>query len=416
MNFEKKTLAEISAMSDEQKEKYFADKEAYEKKEREQELENVKKDIQDTIASNQKDTEIAIDEVKTIVEEIKKNQGEHISENDVLDAITKNHEEIKNIFKAGSGMLEINIKAVGAITTANGTNIDAPAIVGTQIAPLGNVQLRKLDLLSLFSQIRTNQASFAYTETVAKDGDYSFVEEGKIKPQIDFDWATRYATPKKVAAHMVLTEEAITDVKGLESVARNYLKDKHDLKKNRGLLNGTGNNGEPKGVTAYGTPFVAGELAQKIERPNFMDIVNSAIVSVRNRKDYEDQMQFQPNLVLVNEFDFLTEVVSAKTAEGTPLYPNASIMNAITIGDTIIVPSIDIPAGKIFVGDLKRYFITDYVGFSIRIGWINDNFITNQFVMVGESRFHAFVKKLDEQAFLYDDIEKIRKAITKPIK
>ena len=119
-------------------------------------------------------------------------------------------------------------------------------------------------------------------------------------------------------------------------------------------------------------------------------------------------------MVLINEFDFVTHILSAKTKEGTPLYPNASIMNAVKIGDAVIMPSIDIPAGKIFVGDLKRYFITDSVGFSIRIGWINDNFITNQFVMVGESRFHAFVKKLDENAFLYDDINTIKTAITKP--
>lgn len=145
-----------------------------------------------------------------------------------------------------------------------------------------------------------------------------------------------------------------------------------------------------------------------------MDVVNSAIVSVRNRRDYEDQMQFSPNLVLVNEYDFLINVISAKTAEGTPLYPNASVMNSLVIGSTVIMPSIDIEAGKIFVGDLKRYFITDYTGFTIRIGWINDQFVTNQFTMVGESRFHAFVKKLDENAFLYDSIDTIKQAITKP--
>jgi hypothetical protein len=40
-------------------------------------------------------------------------------------------------------------------------------------------------------------------------------------------------------------------------------------------------------------------------------------------------------------------------------------------------------------------------------------FIKNQFVILGESRFHAFVKKLDEQAFIYDTIATIKSAITK---
>jgi hypothetical protein len=53
------------------------------------------------------------------------------------------------------------------------------------------------------------------------------------------------------------------------------------------------------------------------------------------------------------------------------------------------------------------------MGYTVKIGWINDDFIKNQFCIVGESRFHAFVKKLDEQAFIYDTIATIKTAITK---
>lgn len=409
MKFEKKSLAEIAKMSDAEKEQYFADKEKHETEVRKEELKN----LEENLSSKLETAENSIDEIKSVVKEIKKVQAGGITENIILQAIKEKHEDIQNILKARSGVVEIEFKDVASITTQNGTNTGAPNIIGTQIAPLQNVKLRNLDVLNLFSRLNTNSPTYAYTEAVPKDGDYKFVEEGKLKPQIDFEWRTKYATPVKIAAHMVLTEEAVTDVKGLESVARNYLREKHDIKKAKGLLSGTGTNGEPKGIITYGKPFVAGALALKIENPNFMDVVNSAIVSIRNKHDYEDQMQFQPNLVLVNEYDFLIHIVSAKTAEGTPLYPNASIMNSVTIGNTTIMPSIDIEQGKIFVGDLKRYFVTDYVGFTIRIGWINDQFVTNQFTMVGESRFHAFVKTLDENAFLYDSIDTIKQAITK---
>lgn len=412
--FTYKTQEELEKMSVEELAKYHAEMKQHEADERKKELANLKNEVSKEMKENQEKTEKSIDEVKTIVAELKKVSLGGITEDALVDAIKEKHAEIKKVYEAGSGVVEIEFKSVGSVATTNGTNANVPTLQGTQDAPISDVRLRKIDTLNLFSRLRTNQASYPYTEAVPKDGDYGFVEEGKLKPQIDFKWDTRYATPLKVAAHMVLTEEAITDVAGLESVARNYLREKHDLKKAKGLLKGTGTSGEPKGVTTYGKPFSAGSLALKIEKPNFMDIVNSAIVCVRNRQDYEDQMQFQPNLVLVNENDFLIYVISAKTAEGTPLYPNASVMNSLTLGNTIIMPSNDIPAGKIFVGDLKRYFITDYVGFTIRIGWINDQFVTNQFTMVGESRFHAFVKKLDENAFLYDDIATIKQAITKP--
>ena len=61
--------------------------------------------------------------------------------------------------------------------------------------------------------------------------------------------------------------------------------------------------------------------------------------------------------------------------------------------------------------DLSKYNTTNYVGYNVKIGWVNDDFIKNQFVILGESRFHAFVKKLDEQAFIYDDIATIKTAI-----
>ena len=108
------------------------------------------------------------------------------------------------------------------------------------------------------------------------------------------------------------------------------------------------------------------------------------------------------------------ELVSAKDANGLPLYPSASLFNQVTIGGVTIIPEENIPAGKIFVADMSKYNTTNYLSYTVKIGWINDDFIKNQFVILGESRFHAFVKKLDEQAFIYDDIATIKIGITKP--
>jgi hypothetical protein len=269
--------------------------------------------------------------------------------------------------------------------------------------------------MNLVSTFNTNQAVFPYTETEILNNGADFVLEGGTKPQSDFIITTRYANPVKVASYEVLTEEAVDDIPQLQSIATDYLRKIHDLKKARGILFGDGTAGAPTGATAIAQPFTAGTLALKVTAPNFMDIVNACITSVYNRTtNHPDEVRAIPNLVMVNPTDFYLELVSAKDLNGLPLYPSAGLFNQVNIGGVTIVPEIDIPTGKIFVADMGKYNVSNYIGYTVRIGWINDQFITNKFTMVGESRFHAYVKYLDRKAFLYDDIATIKTAITKP--
>lgn len=419
MKFEKKSLAELAGMSAEDQEKYMAAKETHDTAVREKALEealkplgiNVKT-IEDSQKETSKDVDAIKDSVKSIEETIKTINVPGLSDDTLAKAIIDNQEEIQKIFAKGNGVIEL--KVVADITTDSGLNTAPPDLVGTQLAPVSNVNLRGMDIEPLFNVLQTSQAAYAYTEAVPKDGDYTFVAEGASKPQIDFKWETNYAKPKKIAAWMHLTEEAVMDVKGLESVARDYLRKKHDLFKSKQLLFGDGIGENAKGATKYGRTFVAGGMALKVATPNFMDVVNAAITDISVTHNYQDETPYYANLVLVNPIDFFLNVVSAKDANGLPLYPTASLFNKVVIGGVTIKPEESVPAGKIFVGDLDKYNLTNYMPYTVKIGWINDDFIKNMFVILGESRFHAFVKKLDQQAFIYDDIATIKTAITKP--
>ena len=147
--------------------------------------------------------------------------------NQVAKFIADNAEEIKNLKSQGHGQIEFTTKAVGSMTTGSATNPDGiPELVGTQVAPASNVNLRGSIVDALVTRFNTNLAAYPYTETVPKDGDYSFVAEGESKPQIDFKIETRYAQPVKVAAHIVLTDESIQDISGMQDIANNYLRAK----------------------------------------------------------------------------------------------------------------------------------------------------------------------------------------------
>jgi len=329
--------------------------------------------------------------------------------------LSDNHEELKSIAQKGSGLMELTIKAPESLTTGSATNPDGiPELIGTQVAPAGNVNLMPSIVEPLVTTIATSLAAYAYTETVPKDGDYEFIAEGTIKPQIDFKIETRYAEPVKAAAYEVLTTESVQDIRGMQSIANDFLRKKHALKKQNGILFGDGVSPNPTGATVYGRAFVAGSMAAQVSDPNIMDVINACITDIYTTHNYQDETPYKANLAMLNPVDFFLQFVSAKDADGKPLFPTASLFNRVVIGGVTIIPFEDIPAGKVFVADLSKYNITNYIDYTVKIGWINDQLITNQFTMVGESRFHAFVKKLDEQAFIYDDIATVSAAILKP--
>lgn len=326
------------------------------------------------------------------------------------DFLTDKAEDLAQIVqrKAGSVEFVYDFKAVGAISLASGTTpVTAPANTN---ASLSRIALRNDNsLLSICTTVSTNSAIYPYTEAVPKEGAFDVVAEGATKPQIDFKWEVRYAQPYKIAAYEILSEEVVTDIPRLVSTARGFLKDKHDLYKVNEVYFGTGLTKYPAGATVVGRVFNPAAIPSKLASgtANIMDVINACVTDIYVTPNYADETPYMANVALMNPADFFIMLQAAKDANGLPLYPQASLFDVVSIGGISIRPWHKVPAGKIFVGDMSKYNLTDWVRYSVRLGWINDQFITNQFTMVGESRFHAFVKNLDKKAFIYDDISNV---------
>ncbi len=327
--------------------------------------------------------------------------------------IAENKEELERIQTNKSGEIKFVPKVVADIGTGSGTNATAAPVVLHN--NLGNFNLRDdSSLISLASVTATSSPALGYTEMLPKDGGYEFVAEAGTKPQTDFNWVNRFITPHKAAAYEVLSEESVTDVARLESVAREYLSKTHNLHKADAIYFAGGTGNDPTGATVSGRTFVATDLTDIFPAgtSNFMDVVNAIITDIYRTQGFTDEAHYMPNIVLINPIDFFVQLVGAKDDNGLPLFPQAGLFNQVQIGGITIRPWIKIPVGKIFVADMTKMNVVNYVPFSIRIGFINDQFITNQFTMVGESRYYQYIKNLDLAAFVYDDISVVQAAIT----
>ena len=432
--FKYKNDDELSKMTAAERDTYSDEKRKHEAELLTKAIKDGNKELEKTIGEQAE----TIKGLKTEVNEAKEKAAQSIEvgkgttiesiEGAVHKYIEDNFDEIKNLKKAGKGHVEFEIKVVGSLTAGNAivtaagvtgtagsaTNPDGiPALVGVQMAPPSRVNLRTNLINGMVNNFSTSLAAYPYTESVPKDGDFAFqLTEGAAKAQIDFKIETRYAQPFTLAAWEHLSEQSVQDIPGLQSIATGFLKDKHDIKKQRAILFGDPALDALVGATEYGRAFTAGAMANTVRFPNFMDVVNAAITDVYTTHNYQDEMPYMPSLVLVNPIDFFVFLVAAKDERGLPLYPNASLFNQVQIGGVTILPEEMIPAGKIFVSDMSKYNVSNYLGYRVKIGWINDDFIKNQFVILGESRFHAYVKKLDQQAFIYDDYATILEAIS----
>ncbi|MCK5788617.1 MAG: phage major capsid protein [Chlamydiia bacterium] len=323
--------------------------------------------------------------------------------------ISENIDEIKGLYKNKGKQMEFEVKAVGNMTTSSGAMIDQPRALG----PISNPNMRSANLVNLCSVSSTNLPSFPYVDTIPKDGVALNVAEGTAKPQVDFKWEVRFSNPTKVAAFEIITEEASQDVANLMSVAKNYLRKRHDIAIEKDIYFGDGTAPNSEGATVLARAFNAGGMALKVATPNFIDAIFAAIVDIQTTHNYADEDSYYADVVLVNPIDFFINYSTAKDGMQRPLYPQASTTGSVTVGQVTIYQSERIPAGKIFVADMSKYNLKKYKSYTVRIGWHNDDFIKNQFVMVGESRYHAYVKHLDKAAFIYDDLATIIAAITK---
>ena len=413
MKFTYKTAEEIGAMSAEEQNKYLADKNTHEASVRKEEIEKAVKPIQEDVTEikeAQKETSETIKELsesfRQLSETVKGTESDADAAKTVESWIKENHEAIKSAMKNGAGRMEV--KAVGNVTTANGTlPVALPANYAAETLGVDRVPLRRPTLLDYVNTYNTNQKTLPYVEAVPGEGDFEQVLEGGLKPQLDLDWVTRYATPVKWAGYIKLTEEVVEDIPRMRDLIVNYLRDKHDIKKEKDVF------------AAINTAAVAfsntGALAAKVASPNLMDVVNAMQLQIVNAPNYTDEPDFRGTVVLINPSDFYLEFGAAKDGLGRPMfdagYQNSPVFN---YNGYMFIATTLVTAGNILLIDPAKVDVTTYSPYKTEIGWTDKDFIYNMFVILGESRGHIVIKNHDKRAFVKGAIATIKSNITLP--
>lgn len=336
------------------------------------------------------------------------NQGKTVSLEDFLKSISP---KIRDLYKQGSGVIEYSsseLKEAGvrSFRRKDATNMAVGSSVEAMTTPpnspylpgIGGSELELFDIVRnpnfIINRVdvgRTNQSRLAWINETSYDGTVGVeVAEGASKPQISHKFKVEMSEAKKAAAYVVLTEEFEDDLPGLATAIRRMLQ--NDVLR-------AFDDAIQAAIIAVARPYEISGLDGKVPFTTLFDAMGALLAQI-------GFYNFIPNTLALNPVTSWQALMD-KDSEGR--YLNPPFMDRL---NRLLVEATKVAVGYGLAGDLSQYKVDIYKDFTMRIGWINDQFIKNQFSIVGELRYHRYISDARKKAIVYNDLAAVQAKIT----
>lgn len=340
--------------------------------------------------------------IKSVADQLKDQLKDYIN----VDAKGVATVDLKAACENASGKkLKLNLLVKDASTVMSGALDAAAPHMNVEVDKTLGIYPRSESIIRKYANVsRTNSRSLIYAEYVSGEGDAAWVEEGGLKPLMDATLNERTVTAAKIAIAAKFTEETLMDFPSFVSEVETEMLNKLGLKEEDGILYGTGQNGELKGVAEDMPAYSL--VGYSVTNPNYFDALVGAytqIVSV-------SEMSYRPNLVLMNPIDY-AQMQMTKDANGNYLRPFRS-------GDELIQnlrveTSTRIGRGEFIMGDFNYLNVRDLMSIEITMGWENDDFRRNIVTVLTEKRLMTYIKAQYKTAFVKDSFDTVLEVINR---
>lgn len=326
----------------------------------------------------------------------------------IREQLEANKEALSSLKGSKGKEVKITVKVPANQTTAN---VTLPAATPASYTYQQNPLLIEAPELIPFVQNWTDNGStdlvsLPWVDEVSSEGDAAFIGEGVVKPLIDIDYEIRYSQAKKVAGKIKVSEEALTDIPFMEAEISRKLRQRHDLAKQDGILNGDGLGANLAGITPAAAAFAAGGLAAAIDNAQNYDV----IVAAYNQVLVTSDSNYIPNAIFVHPTD-ATLMQLSKDVDNNYIMPPFADASGQIVNGVRVVQNTKIPVGFFLIGDFTKSHVRDYVDFSIRVGYTGDDFEKNLVTILGESRVHHYISENEKIAFVYDQFSVAKTAL-----
>lgn len=311
--FEYKSAADIEAMSEYQREKYFESKRKHEADEAAKVAKKeagvaVKEALEEAKKESDKEVETLRQEIKVVKDEADKYKGEideWRTEVNRFKAVAKEEEakgvkfdtalnkamddnvdQLKALASGDTKEVRMQLKAVGDMGLSN---ISGLASANTQVGPgIYGLPNRRLHMRDIMNTGRMTTSSFTYLKEVGGEGDVNnWTENSGKKPKLDLDYLEAIAPSQFIAGFLKISRKSLDDVSALRASLASRLLQKYLTKEDQQILQGTGVGNQLQGILPVATAYDGDEVEN-------LDRIMDAVGQLEEGDYYVDGILLRP--------------------------------------------------------------------------------------------------------------------------
>ena len=375
-------------------------------------FEGVKTEVNGAIETLKANNAVAVDGLKTELEELKsqvavvkdaadkleaKNNRKTMNENQFKGFNATLGEQIEknadSIAKLGRGEMKntsfiMDTKAVGNMTEAVNLTGDIPRQYANQVYGLPS---RKIHVRSLLPVGTISQGLFTFPQETGGEGAPANQTQGSAKAQVDFDISMVNAPAQVIAGYVKISRQMLDDVPAMTSFLQSRLLEKYLVAEDSQLLFGSGSGVNLQGITGVAS---AATGAATVDVEQLVQAI--AQVSASN---------YSANGILINPTDW-ANIMNTRPTNAAYSLPGSTVVTtdgSVTIAGIPVFQSTAIAADKFLVGDWSMGAqIMQNQGISVQFSEMDsDNFQKNLITVRVEARI-AFPIYYNS-AFVYGD-------------
>lgn len=342
------------------------------------------------IETQKGEIERVIEQVQKLEEKGVKLRNQNPEKKSFIDFV-KGNDKYQALTQKTQNWAEIEVSKSDMASMAE-TKVTSAGLVAPQYDPvIQGAPRQNLLIRDLIPTTPVTGQTFTYFKELLHTLGAGMVAEGAAKPTSNVTFEQVTDTIKKIAVWMPVTDEALDDVPQLYSYIQELLRYDLELKREGQLLKGDGTGNNLNGIMTQATVF---DPALSKATDTAIDTVRRAIYQARK------QSKLAADAVVMSDLDWMN-IELQKDGENRYLFANLQgLVTPVLWGRPIVASdSMDegdgsTTGGEFLTGSFQQGArIYDRMGFTIKVGMINDDFIKNQRAILVEERLGLAVRK-----------------------